>query len=1147
MRPTWPPTPPRASTFRPRRLRPTLAVCVVILAALLTAGRSLSDARAAASCDVPSFKAQTRFPVGKNPRALVVTDLNADGLSDVVVANKGTNDGDNEGSVLVLLGDAGTLFKTGVSLKPGLNPRNLFAGDFNRDGKQDVAVLIWPPNCCLQAAVTVLLGDGTGNLTATGVLTLVGGSNVNGNPSPLAGGDFNGDGNTDVVVFGNGSPTSGAYVLSGNGTGGFAAPAFLPTGGIDGQLATGDFNGDGRLDLAVAGGVGYSVFPGDGQGGFGPATTTSFNFFVTSIVAGDFNLDGKLDLVTANGNTVLLLSGDGTGKFNAGPNIFVLDLAYRAHTGDFNGDGKLDVAVTTWSSAVSILLGDGAGGFAPARHFGTGPGPVYFAVGDFDRDGQADLLTSDASTDDLALLRGEGTGDFKTAGVFTAGVTPIHAAGGDFNRDGRPDLAVVNANQNHVSILLGEDNGKFRAGGQVNVLSPIFVAVADFNRDGRQDLAVSIGSPFFSTVSVALGDGAGGFGTPTPFTAGTNSHAIAAADFDNDGKTDMAVVGMDSGDISLLLGDGAGGFAPALKTVVGGFPFSLMTADFNHDCHADLVVLGDNNRASLLLGDGTGKFAQPVALSPPGNPRSVAAGDLDGDGNLDLILPGGFDPFGDTTKGWATLYLGNGAGGFGAPTSVGVGPRRELATPADFNGDGKLDIALLNNSGSVSILLNAGGGTFPTATNFPHVAGTSFMLAGDFSGDGSPDLVTRGGGDNVAVLYNSCPGAASAAQTPSVQFGAPCVGVLEGEGVVQVGVTRTGNLDGELAVDYFTSNGTASDINDYATAIGRLRFSPNETSRVLRIIITDDAYVETPEQFQVSLANPTGGALGSPASARIIIKDTDTAGAPNPITPEANNSAFFVRQHYADFLSREPDAPGLAFWTGEIESCGNNASCREVKRLNASAAFFLSIEFQQTGYLVYRTYKAAYGDTTSPNVEGTVPIVRLQEFLPDTRIIGDDVVVNSDGWEQRLEANKQAYMLEFVRRQRFTDAFPMSMTAAQFVDELNQNAGGVLTQAERGDLVSQLSSDPDSAPARAAVLRAVAENAALQQNELRRAFVLMQYYGYLRRNPDDPQDADFRGWKFWLDKLNEFDGNYIEAEMVKAFIQSDEYRKRFGQ
>jgi hypothetical protein len=120
------------------------------------------------------------------------------------------------------------------------------------------------------------------------------------------------------------------------------------------------------------------------------------------------------------------------------------------------------------------------------------------------------------------------------------------------------------------------------------------------------------------------------------------------------------------------------------------------------------------------------------------------------------------------------------------------------------------------------------------------------------------------------------------------------------------------------------------------------------------------------------------------------------------------------------------------------------------------------------------------------------------------------------------------------------------LTAAQFVDKLNQNAGGVLTQGERDNLIAALSSDPGGAAARASALRSVAENAALQQNEFRRAFVLMQFFGYLRRNPDDPQDVDFRGWKFWLDKLNQFNGNYVQAEMVKAFLDSIEYRTRFA-
>ncbi len=377
---------------------------------------------------------------------------------------------------------------------------------------------------------------------------------------------------------------------------------------------------------------------------------------------------------------------------------------------------------------------------------------------------------------------------------------------------------------------------------------------------------------------------------------------------------------------------------------------------------------------------------------------------------------------------------------------------------------------------------------------------------------------------------------------PALRFSQATYAVGESAHFVTVTVTRTGDASQAVGVGFNTSDGTATERRDYTAVSGRLRFAAGETSKTFDVLLTEDSYPEPEETINLTLSNPTGGAILGSQSASVvsIAADDSTQPQPNPIDDTTN----FVRQHYHDFLNREPDADGLTHWTGEIEQCGADAGCREVRRINVSAAFFLSIEFQQTGYLVYRTYKAAYGDATSPNVEGTVPVVRLQEFLPDTRSIGEDVVVGPTGWEQKLEANKNAYLAEFVQRQRFLTTYPLTMTAAQFVDKLNQNADGVLTQAERDSLVSDLATN---AKTRAQVLRAVAEHDALQQNEFRRAFVLMQFYGYLRRNPDDPQDTDFRGWKFWLSKLNEFDGNYIAAEMVKAFITSDEYRKRFGQ
>ena len=263
----------------------------------------------------------------------------------------------------------------------------------------------------------------------------------------------------------------------------------------------------------------------------------------------------------------------------------------------------------------------------------------------------------------------------------------------------------------------------------------------------------------------------------------------------------------------------------------------------------------------------------------------------------------------------------------------------------------------------------------------------------------------------------------------------------------------------------------------------------------------------------------------------------------NPI----DDPQFFTRQHYLDFLGREPDPQGLAFWTNEIESCGADAACREVKRVNVSAAFFLSIEFQHTGYLVYRMHKAAYGGLAGKPVP-----LRREEFVPDAQSIGWGVVVGADGWEQLLAANQGAFAEAFVARQRFTDLYPQAMPPAEFVARLDANTGGALTAAEADALAAELAAAGNSQQARASVLRRVAENAEFSRREFNRAFVLAQYFGYLRRNPDNigfdgQPDPDFDGYNFWLQKLDQFGGDFVRAEMVKAFLSSIEYRRRFGQ
>ncbi len=386
-----------------------------------------------------------------------------------------------------------------------------------------------------------------------------------------------------------------------------------------------------------------------------------------------------------------------------------------------------------------------------------------------------------------------------------------------------------------------------------------------------------------------------------------------------------------------------------------------------------------------------------------------------------------------------------------------------------------------------------------------------------------------------------------------IQFGNPSYAVAENGTIGTVTITRFGDVSGTATVNYATSDaaglnncsiisGNASSRCDYSFLTGTLSFGPGETFKAISIPIVDDTYAEGNEMFSISLSNPVGPTLGAPNVATVIINDNETFPGANPIS----NAPFFVRQHYRDFLNREPDSAGLSFWTNEIASCGSNQQCLELKQTNASAAFFLSIEFQETGYLAYRMYKAAFGDTTSPNVAIPVPIVRFNEFLPDAQRIGQGVQVGIGGWQTHLENNKRAYALEFVQRPQFISAYPLSLTSAQFVDRLNQNAGGVLSATERDQLIAELNAAGDVTQKRASVFRKVAEDADLRHRETNRAFVLMQYYGYLRRNPNDPQDFDFRGWEFWLNKLNQFNGNFVQAEMVKAFIVSAEYRQRFG-
>ena len=457
----------------------------------------------------------------------------------------------------------------------------------------------------------------------------------------------------------------------------------------------------------------------------------------------------------------------------------------------------------------------------------------------------------------------------------------------------------------------------------------------------------------------------------------------------------------------------------------------------------------------------------------------------------------------------------------------------------------------------VRILMSANGGL-----NFP------IVLAEDTLNDGSETVtlpvvesfsssfparikvVAKGN-----VFFNISPNFTIFAPVNSMQFSSSNYSASEGDNPKQVNVTvtRTGDISGGAVANYATGDQSfgapcdsffnrASSRCDFETAAGQISFAPGEASKIITIPIIDDSYAEGPETFPITLANISGASFGSPTSAAVTINDNDAAPGPNQI----DQAEYFVRQHYIDFLNREPDASGLAHWTNEITQCGMDAQCIEIKRINVSAAFYLSIEFQETGYLVYRLYKSVNGDLTGFSDIGgrhsfNVPSVQLNEFVADTRRIGEGVVVGQPGWELVLEKNKQKFISEFLQRIRF--AFVSGMLPAKFVDTLNANAGNPLSVSERNQLVADLTFGVKT---QAQALRAVAEDPDLVAAEKNRAFVLMQYFGYLRRNPNETPDADHTGYDFWLTKLNDFGGNFVNAEMVKAFITSIEYRRRFA-
>jgi uncharacterized protein (TIGR03437 family) len=544
------------------------------------------------------------FAVGTNPRSVVVGDFNGDGELDFVMANAGGN------SITELLGNGtgGFTPATGNPFAVGTNPVSIAVADFNGDGKPDLAIANLGDN-----TATVLLNTLPAITTNPSSLTFYAGVGqaapavIPVSVSSAAGGStYSASSNQSWLV-----PTPPSNSTSGVTTVHLSASAVSLTAGV--YAGTVRYTAPDFFDAATA--VTFSV--ANPSGALHAAVGSPFTVGAApqSMAVGDFNGDGQPDLVVANSgdNTVTILLGNGMGGFAAaaGSPFAVGAAPQSVAVGDFNGDGQPDLVVAnSGDNTVTILLGNGMGGFTAATGspFAVGTTPESVAVADFNGDGKPDIVTANNGANDLTILLGDGTGGFAVApgSPFALGLFPQSVAVGDFNGDGKPDLVAAISGNNTVRVLLGNGSGGFTGGGAFAVGSfPQSVAVADLNGDGKLDI-VSANSGN-NTITVLLGNGAGGFtaAAGSPFTVGTHPQSVAVVDINGDGNPDIVSANSGNNTITVLLGNGAGGFAAAAGSpfAAGTTPAAVAAGDFNGDGRPDIAIadLGEGT-VSVLSG-----------------------------------------------------------------------------------------------------------------------------------------------------------------------------------------------------------------------------------------------------------------------------------------------------------------------------------------------------------------------------------------------------------------------------------------------------------------------------------------------------------------------------------------------------------------
>lgn len=908
------------------------------------------------------------YPVPDGASSLALGDLNGDGLNDVVVTDP------DSGVIDVRLGLPDGTLAPGFQLTAGECPTAVALGDLNGDGPLDLAVVNTSPDRVSvdsfpPSYVSIRLGSGDGTFgpearyetgEGSGALGRFGWFNGRSGPVIVIS-DFDSDGRPDLAVANYGFEgvvddviwaPGDVSVLLGRGDGTFLPQIRSPALGHPVSLTTGDFNADGAMDIAAVGAItnvvdgsptagGLVVLLGVGDGSFVSVGGIETGFCPFSVAAGDFNGDGRLDLAVSNWSgqftdasvdiepgEVHLFLGRGDGSFTA-----LAPLARGGHplhlaVGDLNGDTVPDLVIFAQSggtnkASINVLLGHGDGIFSPLISLSVAD-VSSLSVGNYDGDGHLDLAV--LADGGAFILLGLGDGTFRVPPMVPLSENRSTIAIGDFNGDGRPDLVTGSWSSGELSFLPGLGDGGFGEASRLgNVPCAQSLASGDFNNDGALDVAVAsdgwgfnvaVASDCTSAVFVFLGDRLGNFTLQTQSKfAGFGPSDLKAADFNGDGRLDLAVVnGFPNplnefvGAVSILVGRGDGSFGPDLAFRFPSFPSSFAIGDLNNDGVPDLAITSgpfareEFQGVSILLGDGHGGFVWWARFAPKSYLSDVDIEDLDGDGNADLVVAVSLG------YSYSGILWGRGDGTFGplAPL-LAESPFALSDAVADLNSDGYLDV-VRSNSGTISVFLGHGDRTFEPEMRFLASGAPSFLLTADLNSDRRPDLVVlpsgnsfmRWIGDSFMVLLNGGP---FPNRPPVAQAGlAASVECVSKEG-------GSITMDGSASTDPDSSPGTNDDIvsfewfEDFGQptqtllgTIAKLSITLPLGKHPIVLEVTDKHGALSTQQVAVSVMDTTPPALVCPrvapvecsapgsAPANLVATATDSCGPTVKIT-----------------------------------------------------------------------------------------------------------------------------------------------------------------------------------------------------------------------------------------------------------------------